>query len=73
MGGGGTGTVAVLGLGVGGGEAWIGGWQKSRKGKWLGCCGPRCHTSKRGNIKGSSFDEYKTESPAEKHSAPLPF
>lgn len=37
------------------------------------CCSPRCHTSKREQIKGSSFDEYKTESPAEKHSPSLPF
>lgn len=37
------------------------------------CCSPCCHTSKREQIKGSSFDEYKTESPAEKHSPSLPF
>lgn len=35
------------------------------------CCSPCCHTSKREQIKGSSFDEYKTESPAEKHSPSL--
>lgn len=37
------------------------------------CCSPCCHTSKREQIKGSSFDEYKTESPAEKHSPSLLF
>lgn len=63
------------------------GWQEGEKGGWGGreggkctislaavwCCSPCCHTSKREQIKGSSFDEYKTESPAEKHSPSLSF
>lgn len=52
--------------GIGGGKCMI-----SLAALW--CCSPCCHTSKREQIKGSSFDEYKTESPAEKHSPSLPF
>lgn len=59
--------VGVSGwCGIGGGKCMI-----SLAALW--CCSPCCHTSKREQIKGSSFDEYKTESPAEKHSPSLPF
>lgn len=53
-----------------GGLGWCGKGTISLAAVW--CCSPCCHTSKREQIKGSSFDEYKTESPAEKHSPSLP-
>lgn len=80
--------VEVVGCNRRAGGAWLEDGKRERREKgWCGrgggkctislgavwCCSPCCHTSKREQIKGSSFDEYKTESPAEKHSPSLPF